>query len=425
MLRNGDCSGRQGVLLGSRHRAGHARAHPARCRPPKRLALLSPLVLRAPCPVSLRDAVDVLWDDEPPVSAVNIVHRNISALRKLLEPGLSNRAPVERLSRSADGYRLLLDTSTSDLLRFRELRTRAQLAVKDGDAAEAALHFTDALRLWRSPVVADGTYVSQHPAFTSVGGEFVAAAKEAADVVLTAAPASTEEVLTALRRAVERHPFDEALHAHIITALATTGRQAEALEQFERIRRTLADELGVEPGAALRSVQQRFLRKRRQNSMPMRQAGPVALGPVHLPHNSVPFVGRAEVLNRCRQLLPTAAPGSSAATTVVAVGGMAGVGKTTLAVHWARQSTEHFPDGQIHVDLQGYHPTRAPSVPRRPCAPCSMPSEPVRQGKTTTKQRSTPSTEAHSPDGGCPCSSTTRGSANRYALYWPRQRAAW
>ncbi|WP_238696816.1 BTAD domain-containing putative transcriptional regulator [Streptomyces sp. BBFR25] len=328
--------------------------------PPKRLALLSLLVLRAPGPVSLRDAVDVLWDHEPPASAVNIVHRNIGALRKLLEPGLSSRALAEHLSRSADGYRLLLDASTSDLLHFRDLRARAQLAVKNGDAAEAALHFTDALRLWRSPVVADGTQVAQHPVFTSVGHEFVATAKEAADVVLTAAPASTEEVLTALRRAVEGHPFDEALHSHIIAALATTGRQAEALDQFERIRRTLADDLGVEPGAGLRSVQQRYLRRNRaHNATTGPQSAPAFFGPVHLPDNSVPFVGRTEELNRCRRFLPSAASSNSTAT-IVALCGMAGVGKTTLAVHWARESTEHFPDGQIYVDLQGHHPTRAP-----------------------------------------------------------------
>ncbi|WP_202557661.1 BTAD domain-containing putative transcriptional regulator [Streptomyces sp. SID5789] len=328
--------------------------------PPKRLALLSLLVLRAPGPVSLRDAVDVLWDDEPPASAVNIVHRNIGALRSLLEPGLSSRALAEHLSRSADGYRLLLDASTSDLLHFRDLRARAQLAVKSGHAAEAAPYYTDALRLWRSPVVADGTQVAQHPVFTSVGHEFVATAKEAADVVLTAAPASTEEVLTALRRAVEGHPFDEALHSRIIAALATTGRQAEALDQFEHIRRTLADDLGVEPGAGLRSVQQRHLQRKRAHTAKAKpQTAPVAPGSVHLPDDSVPFVGRTEVLNQCRRFLPSAATNSSAAT-IVALCGIAGVGKTTLAVHWAHMNTKHFPDGQIYVDLQGYHPTRAP-----------------------------------------------------------------
>ncbi|MGW6961096.1 AfsR/SARP family transcriptional regulator [Streptomyces chartreusis] len=308
--------------------------------PPKRLALLSLLVLRAPGPVSLRDAMDVLWDDEPPVSAVNVIHRNIGALRRLLEPGLRSRAMAEHLARSADGYRLLLDTSTSDLIRFRDLRAQAQSSVKNGDAAQAAVHFTDALRLWRSPVVSDGTYVAQHPVFTSVRHEFVATAKEAADVALAAAPAATEEVLTALRRAVEVHPFDEALHSHIIAALASTGRRAEALEQFERIRRTLADDLGVEPGPGPHSVHQRFLRRRHTHTAePGRRSRP-ALDSIHLPEDSVPFVGRAEALNRCQQLLtPAQTPRSTA--TIIALCGLAGVGKTTLAVQDG--SGSHFP----------------------------------------------------------------------------------
>ena len=168
----------------------------------------------------------------------------------------------EHLVRAADGYRLLVDTSTSDLLHFRDLRAQAQLAVKGGDPAQGAQDFIEALRLWRGPVVAAGTSVSQHPVFTSVGHEFVATAKEAADVVLTAAPALTEEILTVLRRAVDCHPFDEAIHSRIIAALAATGRQAEALQQFENIRRTLADELEVEPGPGLRAAQQHLLRRK-------------------------------------------------------------------------------------------------------------------------------------------------------------------
>jgi DNA-binding SARP family transcriptional activator len=137
--------------------------------PPKRLALFSLLLLRAPGPVSLNDAVDVLWPDEPPASAVNVVHRHIGVLRKILEPGLHSRTDAEHLARAADGYRLLVDASASDLLRFRDLRAQAQLAVKAGDPVQAAHDFAEALRLWRSPVVADGTSVARHPVFTSVG----------------------------------------------------------------------------------------------------------------------------------------------------------------------------------------------------------------------------------------------------------------
>ncbi|MET8637721.1 BTAD domain-containing putative transcriptional regulator [Streptomyces sp. NPDC004680] len=334
--------------------------------PPKRLALLSLLLLRAPGPVPVSQAFDVLWDDEPPASAVNVVHRHIGALRKMLEPGLRSRTNAEHLARSADGYRLLVDTSTSDLLRFRDLRAQAQLAVKAGDAERAAQEYIQALRLWRSPVVADGTSVARHPVFTSVGHEFVATVKEATDIVLASAPALTEEVLAALRSAVDRHPFDEALHSRIIGALAAGGRQAEALQQFEIVRRTLADELGVEPGPGLRAARRRLLqqRLRQDTDRPTArhaEAGPT-FQPAHLPPAPVPFVDRQEALNRYRELRPLE-DGSHSPATAVVLCGMAGVGKTTLAVHWAHQAADRFPDGQIYVDLQGHHSSRPPLDP--------------------------------------------------------------
>ncbi|WP_236655221.1 BTAD domain-containing putative transcriptional regulator [Streptacidiphilus carbonis] len=242
--------------------------------PPKRLALLALLLLRAPGPMTLSEAVDILWDEEPPVSAVNVVHRHIGALRRSLEPALRSRKDAEHLVRAADGYRLLVDASSSDLLRFRELRTRAQAAAGGGDPARAVPDFTAALRIWRSPVVAAGTSVARHPVFTSVGHEFVATAKEAADVVLDSAPEQAEYVLTALRAAAGAHPFDEALHSRIIRVLGATGRQAEALQHFESVRRTLDHELGVEPGPDLSAARRQLLRPR---------SSPTPGGPVRAP----------------------------------------------------------------------------------------------------------------------------------------------
>ncbi|MGW0812808.1 BTAD domain-containing putative transcriptional regulator [Streptomyces viridiviolaceus] len=332
--------------------------------PPKRMALLALLLLRAPGPLTLSEAVDILWDDEPPASAANVVHRHIGALRRTLEPELRSRTHAVHLVRAADGYRLLVDASTSDLLCFRDLRARAQLALKGGAPAQAAQDFMAALRLWRDPVVAAGTQVARHPVFTSVGHEFTATVKEAADAVLRAAPALTEEVLTALRRAVEHHPFDEALHCRIITALASTGRQAEAMKQFEGIRRGLADELGVEPGPELRATQQRLLR-RRVVGEPYRAARQprTTAGPAQLPADCPSFAGRRQVLDQCLELLLPLEGESRPATTTAAICGMAGVGKTTLAVHWSHLIADHFPDGQIHVDLRGHHPSRPPLDP--------------------------------------------------------------
>lgn len=349
--------------------------------PPKRLALLSLLLLRAPGPLTLSEAVDVLWGDEPPASAVNVVHRHIGALRGTLEPGLRSRTDARHLVRAADGHRLVVDASTCDLLHFRDLRAQARLAVEDGDPARGAREYVRALRLWRGPVVAAGTPVSRHPVFTSVGHEFAATAKEAADVVLTAAPALTEEILTVLRSAVDCHPFDEALHSRIITALAVTGRQAEAHRQFENVRRALADELDVEPGPGLRAAQRHLLRlgasPQRDRPLPQTQTqaeaqgegqgqgqGQAACKPAQLPADCGPFAGRRKALRQCMELLPL--EGESRPPTMTAViCGMAGVGKTTLAVHWAHLVRDRFPDGQIHLDLRGHHASLPPLDPDR------------------------------------------------------------
>ncbi|SEG92022.1 DNA-binding transcriptional activator of the SARP family [Actinacidiphila yanglinensis] len=343
--------------------------------PPKRLALLALLLLRAPGTLPLHEAVDLLWDTEPPASAVNVVHRHIGALRRTLEPELRTRSAAQHLVRAADGYRLAVDVTTSDLLHFRDLRSQAQLAVRSGDPAEGAALFLDALRLWRSPVVAAGSYLARHPLFTSVGHEYVAAVKDAADTVLTAAPALTEEILAMLRQAVEQHPFDEGLHSRIIASLAATGRQADALRQFEAIRRALADELGVDPGPGLRAAQQHLLRPRavpesgapaprfRQGTGPGTGlgTGPGTI-PAQLPADPASFAGRREVLAQCLELLPLEGEDRPPTMTAV-ICGMPGVGKTTLAVHWAHQVADRFPDGQVYVDMQGYHPSRSPLAP--------------------------------------------------------------
>ncbi|MEW2294362.1 BTAD domain-containing putative transcriptional regulator [Streptomyces sp. NPDC006743] len=350
--------------------------------PPKRLALLSLLLLRAPGPLTLSEAVDVLWEEDPPASAVNVVHRHIGALRRALEPGLSSRTDAAHLVRAADGYRLLVDASTSDLLCFRDLRSQARRALREGDPAGAARCLVEALRLWRGPVVAAGTPVAAHPAFVAVGHEFVAAVKEATDVVLASAPEWAEEVLTVLRVAVDCHPFDEALHSRIIGALAATGRQAEALRHFEAVRTVLSEELGVEPGPALRAARQRLLRHAggadtpgadtrgddtpgggvraaaphgRPLTAPREQAVPCA----QLPADSAVFTGRETELAQLDELLGPVG-GSCPPGTAAVVCGMAGIGKTTLALHFAHRHSDRFPDGRIHLDLQGHHPSRDP-----------------------------------------------------------------
>ncbi|QMU76797.1 AfsR family transcriptional regulator [Streptacidiphilus sp. PB12-B1b] len=357
--------------------------------PPKQRALLALLAVRAPEPVTVHEAVDVLWDGEPPLSAVNVVHRHIGSLRRLLDPAPDSGAEESRaegrlLVRGTGGYRLPADAAALDLARFRELRAEAQRSVAAGALEDGARRFTDALLLWRGPVGA-GTlpHLHQHPVFVAVENEYVAAAKEAADVVPWQASPLAEGVLAVLRAATAgRYRLDEALQARVVTALAATGRQAEALELFASLRAELAEELGIDPGPELLAAQRQVLRQSAATAPQTRPEEPgaeeptaadttdgggmqsaVKVRPAQLPVGIAAFVGRQDRIEHSLTQLPPhpGQPGPPMAIGVIS--GMAGVGKTTLAVHWAHLVADRFPDGQLYVNLRGFHPSMPPLDP--------------------------------------------------------------
>ncbi|MYS18983.1 DNA-binding transcriptional activator of the SARP family [Streptomyces sp. DvalAA-14] len=341
--------------------------------PPKQQALLALLAVRAPEPVTLHEAVDLLWDGDPPDSAVNVVHRHIGGLRRLLEPDLPPRAEGGHLVRTGGGYRLAAGAAALDLARFRELRAAGQRAIAAGAAPDGVRLLVEALRLWQGPVAVPGMpHLLDHPVFVAVENEYVATAKETADATPWQLPGLAEDVLTALRRAATgRHRLDEALQARIVTALAASGRQAEALEVFGSVRADLSEELGMDPSPELRAAHEQVLR---QSGPPDRPAAPApgqppppdpqtaerAVRPAQLPADLASFVGRHQELARSRALLQPDDEGSHRPVVIGAISGMAGVGKTTLAVHWAHTVAEHFPDGQLYVNLRGFHPAMPP-----------------------------------------------------------------
>ncbi|MGW5234776.1 AfsR/SARP family transcriptional regulator [Streptomyces nodosus] len=348
--------------------------------PPKQRGLLALLLIQAGHPVAVHDIVDTLWGQAPPDSAVNVVQRHIGALRRLLEPELRARGRSRWLVRGAGGYRLEVEPDSLDLLRFRALRQEAARSAHAGSPARATELLIEALRLWRAPVASDITpEVRSHPAFTAVDREYLSAVKEAADLALTAGPELGAGVLVALRQAAAQHPLDEALHARLIVVLASTGYQAEALDLYRTLRARLVEDLGLEPGPELRSAHQRVLHQ----AVPSHAAPPAGpeegdpgpgeeagtsvaaegppwtaatVPPAQLPPDLAVFTGRRRELAQVKALLP--APEERPSMVVIsAIGGMVGIGKTTLAVHWAHQAADRFPDGQLYVDLRGFHPT--------------------------------------------------------------------
>ncbi|MBM0226370.1 BTAD domain-containing putative transcriptional regulator [Micromonospora sp. ATA51] len=216
--------------------------------------ILALLLARAGGAVSVAELVDLLWESDPPSSAVNVVHRHVGMLRRRFEPGLPTRAAGSVLIRDGAEYRLRIDGESLDLLRFRRLVAQAA-----GSSGEPAVElYREALALWRdrcaSGLQAGGR---PHPEFVAVDGERFAAVRAATDAALGAG--CVQAVLPAIRLAAEYEPLDEALQARLLLALAADGRRAEALAAYADIEHRLADELGIQPGSELRAARDSLL----------------------------------------------------------------------------------------------------------------------------------------------------------------------
>ncbi|MFL1906000.1 AfsR/SARP family transcriptional regulator [Streptomyces tauricus] len=355
--------------------------------PPKQRLLLALLLVRSDRPVPLHQIVDALWDEDPPEHAVNVVHRHIGALRRLLEPELTGRTGARVLVRAAGGYRLNTEDEALDLLRFRRLRDAAQTASAAGRPAEATGLFVRALSLWLGRT-AEGLprTAYSHAVFAGIDAEYPHTARDAADAALAAG--DTSRVLPLVRRAAESEPLNECLQARLVLVLAAEGLAAQALDHYQVVRSRLTSELGVDPGSELREAQIRVLRGTVVPTRTSRSGDPKAadtsgasspggsrgaspgagpgatprVRPAQLPADLHAFTGRRAELDWMRDLLP--ADGGTPATVVIsAIGGAPGVGKTTLALHWAHSNTRHFPDGQLYVNLRGYDPAGVALTP--------------------------------------------------------------
>ncbi|MEV4177459.1 BTAD domain-containing putative transcriptional regulator [Nonomuraea sp. NPDC049709] len=329
--------------------------------PPQQRALLALLLAGSDRAVTVEEIVDVLWRADSPASAVNIVQRYVGRLRRLLDPELPPRSEGTLLVRSGGGYRLEAASGSVDLLVFRRGVEQARRADAAGDAELCVRLLVEALDLWRGPVAANVEVdVRTHPAFVALEREYVSAVRQAADVALRAG--AGERALVAVQRAAEAYPLDESLQARLIRMLAATGQQAAAFTAFHALRDRLSDELGVDPGAEVRAAHESVLSESAAPpAQPAQPAAPrlPAVVPAQLPVDLATFSGRrdqvAELLERV----------SDAHRTVLisAIGGMAGIGKTTLAIHVAHRLAGRFPDGQLYSNLRGFDPDEAPLAP--------------------------------------------------------------
>lgn len=226
--------------------------------PRQQTYLLEVLLAREGRPTAVEEMIELIWGAEAPSSALNIVHKYIGAIRRLLEPSLPPRAPGSYLHKRAGGYVCAMPSSILDLGEFRDLAARARSELAAGSHRAAFESLVEGLALWSGPV-GDGWMHGPDaaPIFAALNDEFFRACIEAAHVADSAGDAS--RALPALHMAAAMAPLHEPIQECLITLLGRTGQQAEALAVFEAVRHRLAEELGIDPGAALQAARQRVL----------------------------------------------------------------------------------------------------------------------------------------------------------------------
>jgi DNA-binding SARP family transcriptional activator/tetratricopeptide (TPR) repeat protein/DNA-binding XRE family transcriptional regulator len=307
--------------------------------------------------------IDALWPDTPPAGAVSVVQGHVSKLRRALGARTAGERGV-LVATSGASYRLEVDASQLDLLAARKLLAAAHAAGSRRDDETACGLYQQALDLWQGEPLADIDLLRGHPA---VGG----LARERTEIVIEFAKAAAAvgwhaRVLPALWDACVRESLNEQAHAQLMIALAGSGRQAEALSVYRDLARRLDQELAVRPGHDLSEAHHLVLRQQVRTAKPVggrpgRPNSPSSqlVIPRQLPAAPVLFTGRSAELSALRRLLVAARD----SVVVAAIGGTAGVGKTALAMYWARQVAAYFPDGQLYANLRGFDASSAPVDP--------------------------------------------------------------
>jgi DNA-binding SARP family transcriptional activator/tetratricopeptide (TPR) repeat protein len=326
----------------------------------RRKAVLATLALRGGEVVGTDRLVDAVWGESAPRAATSTLQSHVSYLRNVLgsKAAILARPPGYVLDLGGDG--------TDVQLAERLLRQGTQSA----DPVDGARHLQAALALWRGRPLADVAGLAwleeQAGRLDLLGMQVKRALFEA-----RLAAGENAQLVPDLEQMAADHPLDEQVRAQLMLALYRSGRQADALAAYHKLRRTLNDQLGIDPGQVLRSLETAILQQDPDLDVPaptatLPPASPAVPIPAQLPPGVPAFAGRSAELASLDAILSRASPtesAGSAAVVISAVSGTAGVGKTALAVHWAHRVSGQFPGGQLYVNLRGFDPDGAATSP--------------------------------------------------------------
>jgi DNA-binding SARP family transcriptional activator len=302
-------------------------------------SLLALLLLAGGVPLSRDRLIDELWGDRPPPSAISALHVHLSKLRALLG-GL--------LLLDTAGYALTPGGFVLDVWRFDDLLEQAR-----DDPAHAPMLVREALGLFRgeplSDVAAEGSLAQWRRALEEKRLQANVLRIEA-----DLARGGSAELVPELERLAAEHPFEERVWGLLMLALYRAGRQADALDAYQRARRRFAEELGLEPGAQLERLQHRILERDRDLAAEPQAAGEAGPGQIpdapvassSLPRLLTRLVGRQDELHALGGLM------SDPDVRLLTLTGPGGVGKTRLMLEFAAEQEPRYRNGAVFVRLE-------------------------------------------------------------------------
>jgi predicted ATPase/DNA-binding SARP family transcriptional activator len=295
---------------------------------PKERALLEVLAIRVGEVVQAGTLVGALWGEDAPQSALRSLQSHLSRLRGALPDGL--------ISTSEQGYSLMLHRDDVDAHRFEQLVASGREALGVVDPRRALPLLDDALQLWRgTPLVdlADGAFRNGQVTRLT---ELKATAEELR-VQARLALGHHEELIAEIEVLVADSPLRERRWAQLMMALSRSGRRADALAAYGRLRDVLREELGVSPSAPIRELESQILLEDQSLDAPI--SPPARTVPTPL----TPFIGRERHIPAIRRLLDE--------HRLVTLLGPGGVGKTRLAIEVADTDPDRWTDGVWWIDL--------------------------------------------------------------------------
>ncbi|MET9002086.1 BTAD domain-containing putative transcriptional regulator [Amycolatopsis sp. NPDC004169] len=311
-------------------------------------SLLAVLLFKANSTVPADSLVDQLWGDRPPKSALANLQSYVAELRRVLRT--ADTARTDRLRTHQGGYQLDVGDGELDAERFTRLAELGSGRLGACGAATAVEHLSAALELWHGPVL--GGLEPPEPLRPDLERLEELRLQVAEDRAQAWLELGCNDIAAAdLRALTSKAPLRERPWELLMLAHYRGGRTDVALATYQRARAVLVEQLGLEPGPALRRTHRAVLTGDPAIDLAPAPQGHGWIRPRQLPPDSATVIGRGPQLSALDALL--LGPQPNGPLPVALIAGPAGAGKTTLALRWAHRAAAAFPDGQLFVDLQG------------------------------------------------------------------------